>query len=414
MTATAELNIGTTRFTYDHTQLNDIQVDKAADEKGKMRVVAVRVKDEVLQPTKRFWTSLFATFGFNNAFFKYFDEAEVFDRISSVEKRDLLRVCVERDVHPDTGAPTARLLGVSKPTKALVSYEDLMGHLNIHSALGIQYSDGVVESFHAPRVGGSEFEIAGDMFNNRFVLATPIDGYGSPNVYLSLLRQVCKNGAIAYAKAFRSSIALGKAQDNTEFSITRVLDQFGNDEGYAALRDRFESSAKSWASVYETTSLYKLLVKLLNAESDDGSSALETSYDGLASTPFLKGVLDRAVHDSSPDSEQLGSPVLRAFHSMTGDTSRLYGLANLDALSVKRQRTLPTKATMYDCINFATEVATHHANVPASRMLQAWVGTAISSEYDMENTMEKFADFADFHVTSKLAAGLTGSEYKSN
>ncbi len=40
------------------------------------------------------------------------------------------------------------------------------------------------------------------------------------------------------------------------------LDGFGNDEGFSALRQRFESAAKSWASVYEAQSLHKQLIKL--------------------------------------------------------------------------------------------------------------------------------------------------------
>ena len=43
----------------------------------------------------------------------------------------------------------------------------------------------------------------------------------------------------------------------------RALDGFRSDEGYAALRQRFEAAAKSWASVYEAQSLYRLLVRML-------------------------------------------------------------------------------------------------------------------------------------------------------
>jgi hypothetical protein len=50
---------------------------------------------------------------------------------------------------------------------------------------GICYVDGIVESTHVPRVGSGSFQIAGDEFSNRFLLAAPIDGYGLPNVYLS-------------------------------------------------------------------------------------------------------------------------------------------------------------------------------------------------------------------------------------
>ena len=37
----------------------------------------------------------------------------------------------------------------------------------------------------------------------------------------------------------------------------------------------------------------------------------------------------------------------------------------MDALSVKRQRTLPVKARVLDLLNFASELATHHLDEQA-------------------------------------------------
>ena len=51
---------------------------------------------------------------------------------------------------------------------------------------------------------------------------------------------------------------------------------------------------------------------------------------------------------SSEKCAEAGSPIIAAFHRMTGDVSQIYGLANVDALSVKRQRTLPVNCTVYD------------------------------------------------------------------
>jgi hypothetical protein len=94
-------------------------------------------------------------------------------------------------------------------------------------------------------------------------------------------------------------------------------------------------------------------------------------------------------------------PLLHAFHRLTGDLTRLYGLANLDALSVKRQRTLPTRAKVYDLLNFASEIATHHAEPAASRGLHAFVGDLISTEYDLEGTADHFGDWKDFFVKNE-------------
>jgi len=352
------------------------------------------VHDEPLEATDRFWVSLFARYGFNRAFFRYFDHAEVFERISAKESQDRMRVCIERDDKSGN-----KLLGVSNPTKPIVPHGELIDLLNRYEGEGITYANGIVESTHRPRVGNN-FDVAGDMFSHRFVMSTPIDGYGQPNLYLSLLRLICTNGMIGYSRAFRSTLALGKGNDDVSHNITRALDGFNNDEGFAVMRQRMEAATTSWASVYETTSLYKLLTKLHHGRQ------LNVDDPTLKDAPVAQGYLTAGGIGTD---DPVGSPLIKSFHGMTGDTSRLYGLANLDSLSIKRQRTLPVRCTVYDALNFATEVATHYAKPEGSRQLNAWVGGLISNEYDMENTKEGLTDFQDFFIERKLAVPeLTG------
>jgi len=83
-------------------------------------------------------------------------------------------------------------------------------------------------------------------------------------------------------------------------------------------------------------------------------------------------------------------------------------------LSAKRQRALPVKCTVYDAINYATEVATHYATPSGARLLNAWVGGTLGEEYDMEGTKDKFTDFAAFHIERKLSTGATGSAFDAN
>jgi len=381
------------KFDYLLTGLNDLHVNTSVDAKtGKTVVENILVADEPMQATERFWTSLYARYGFNKAFFKYFNHAETFQRISEVESADKMRLCVER-----SGDGDAKLLAVSNPGKPVVGHDDLMEILTNYNGESINYSNGIVESTHSPRAGNT-FDILGDAHENRFVMQTPIDGYGTPNLYLSLLRQVCSNGMIGMARAFRSTLALGKGEDHVGHTIIRALDGFNNDEGYAALRQRLEAAGSSWLSMYESQQLYKLLVKLHH----DG----HLSRDG--SSPMVERVISERGNTASGGT---GSPIITAFHAMTGDPAEAYGLANLDALSVKRQRTLPVKCTVYDAINFTTEVATHYARPEGARRLNALVGTTISEEYDMEGTKDRFGEFADFLVESKMSSGLTGSEY---
>lgn len=390
-------------FDYDFLSVGDLRVETVEDPKtGKKTVAKVLVKDEPLNPTDRFWVSLFARYGFNSAFFKYFDHQETFERISKIEKSDRMRLCIERDA---SGQGT--LLGVSNPNKPIVVYDELMEMLGRYQGQSVMYHNGIVESTHTPRSGANQFEVSGDEFVNRFLLATPIDGYGAPNIYLSLLRLACENGVVGYTKAFRSSLALGKADDDVSPSLTRALDGFGNDEGYAAIRQRMEAAASSWCSVHESQTLYNLLVKLHSRRAIEDMGGMTPAgakkIAALLGNPAL-------VSEQTPE-EGVGSPILKAYHALTGDTTKLYGLANLDALSVKRKRTLPVKCRVMDAINFATEVATHYANPEGSRMLQAWVGGLVTDEYDMEGTADQYGEFSDFLIEKKAEAGFTGSDY---
>jgi hypothetical protein len=180
----------TRHFEYPLAAIRDLQVRTTTGAAtGRPVASHVVVNGEAVVPTERFWNSLFARHHFNQSFFRYFTHEEVFQRIAEVEPRDRMRLCVERDERG--GEP--RLLAVSNPTKAIVRYDDLLEMLELYEGEKIGYCNGVVESFHTPRLGGSAFDIAGDTFNNRFVVSVPIDGFGLPNIYLSLLRQVCAN-----------------------------------------------------------------------------------------------------------------------------------------------------------------------------------------------------------------------------
>jgi hypothetical protein len=385
------------RFDYCLRTANELIVQTRQDERtGQPVVAAVLVEGEPLVPTERFWTSLYARYGFNGSVFRYFRHQEVFERIAQTET-DPLRLCVERD---QAGGDN-RLLAVSSPGKPIVRHDDLMGTLARYGGEGVRYADGIVESTHVPRAGCGSFQIAGDEFSNRFVLGTAIDGYGLPNVYLSLLRHVCTNGAVGYARAFRSSLALGRGNDDVSYSIMRALEGFNNEEGFAALRQRFEAAAKSWASVYEAQGLYKHLVRLLARRRLGGDGAALVGSGSIARLLRAADSSDQRPTEGT-GLDQIGSPLITAFHRMTGDTSRLYGLANPDALSVKRQRTLPVRCTVYDLLNFASEVATHHADAYGARSSQAWLGSLVSEEYDLELSAETYGCYQDFFLDRRL------------
>ncbi len=171
------------RFDYTFASVGDLAVRTTTDPKSGRRTASeVLVNDEPIQPTERFWTSLYySRSGFEEILFKYFDYGEVFERISKVKSQDRIRLCIERDEEKGQ----SRLLAVSNPKKPIVRHDDLLETLERYEGGNISYCDGVVESTHMPRAGANSFEISGDAFSNRFIMSTPIDGYGLPNIYLS-------------------------------------------------------------------------------------------------------------------------------------------------------------------------------------------------------------------------------------
>ncbi len=363
----------TLKFEYGTARVKDIQVTTKKDTDGKTSVTSVKLKGRNVKASGRFWNSLHTRFGFTSNIFKYFSHAEVFGRIAEVAPSDELRTCVENNDGERT------LMAVANPTAGFIKHDDLMGLLEKSGVEGTTYANGVITSEHAPRLN-PVFKVSGDGFQNKFVIDTPIDGYGRPAVYLSMMRLICANGAIGYSPTFRSELPLGKGENGVAFVLERVLDGFNNEEGYAALRQRFESASKSWASVNEATRLYKVLAKMLNTGQVAGIPAAAAGGDGAS---LMDGV-----------------PLLSSYHRMAGDLAGTYGLANMDTLSVKRQRTLPAGCKVYDLLNFASEVATHHATGQGARTLQAYIGDLISAEYDLEGTSEQFGDWKDFFVVS--------------
>jgi hypothetical protein len=284
------------------------------------------------------------------------------------------------------------LLGITRAHKPVVPYRGLLDLMEEYEGEDGSYCDGRVLSFHRP-TAAEEFSIGGDQFCPRFMLSAPVDGYGKPAVYLCVLRVVCRNGLVAFANAFQSQLATGKQTEGILHSIARALDSYSNDEGYAAIQQRLDASTKSWASVRETATLYKLLAKLL-------------SHDHVRS-----GV--QSGQSEQPGTEQRPDGLLPAYDHLTGDMSEMYGLANIEAIPVKRQSVLPAKCTMYEMLNFATEIATHHAVTPFGKLqLQGWVGRTIADRngFDLEGTRERFGDFADFHTSVRLANQMTGSK----
>jgi hypothetical protein len=311
------------------------------------------IDGEPVVTTPRFWWSLFMRCGLNEAVFRYFSPTEVFQRVSQLDAGRSVRFAIEGKVGD---ARPRRLLAVSSPGGPLLSRDAAAELVDTYGGDRIGYAEGTLSSFHTPAVGDATLRIGPDEFKNRFHLEVPVDGLGEPRIHVALLRLVCVNGAIGMRSAFRSTIRIGK---DPEHSLDRALAHFANDDGFSAMRQRFESAQRSPASLREVRLLENELARISWGTTEGGG--------------------DRR----------------RAFRAMVGDYESRYGLASIEALSIKRQRMLQANCRVYDLINFATEIASHHAPPMAASRLQAWLGATITEEFDLENTANDVPEFVD-------------------
>lgn len=375
------------KFQYKEILVKDIRVTTAVEPNGHKRVRDVFLGDEQpTNPTERFWDSLCSKFGFGPSIFKYFSHAEVFERIHDTCPKDqTIRVTVQQKPEGgagDLGDDRNQLLAISAENKSMLFDDQIKNILVKLSPDKVAYREGLIVSRHNLR-RGIEFDIGPDKFGTNVTLETPVDGYGNPNLYLSLIRHVCTNGAVAYSKAFRSGIILGKG-DSAPSSLLRAVESYSNEDGFVALKQRIASSQTSQASVFESRKLGKLLWKIKNDE-------------------FRTEFADRAqINLKKPDEGR--NYLMTRLMERTGDLRAVYGVAQLDSISEKRMRALPSKCRVYDLLNFATEVATHHVNPVAARRLNGYFGDMIAAEYDLENSANQFGSFDDFIDPNSRAA----------
>lgn len=393
---------------YNIAPLNAFRVLET-NEHGSVTVMSIDGRS--VKPTTRFWTSLcsgYSNYGLSTKLFKLFPHQEVFQRVTDVvgaEGKDRLRYTIE-----NLGAGNPHLLAVTNPAKPLVEYPRMQEVLARFGATTPEYRSGIIRSNHSPQ-HMDDFEIAGDKFSHQYVMETPIDGYGKPLIYLSLLRQICANGMIGYARAFRTEINIGRSSDDpsdTMFSISRALDSFNNEEGYQALTQRFNAATTSWASVYEINRVNKILNKMATAGMlTEPSVERKGRINELADKRGVTLGIGLEQHDT--EQNPVNIKLQRGFSQMVGNLCEIYGITHMDAISQKRMSKIPARCTVYDLLNFATEAATHYCTQKNGRLLQAEVGNLISAEYDLENTKQKgkYEHFTDFFTDPDTDTSIT-------
>jgi hypothetical protein len=231
----------------------------------------------------------------------------VFDRIAERRSDDKVRVCLafngEDDLIPDA-------LAVSNDGKPVMEYESVIELLNEQELRGdIKYADGVISSTHNP-LTEQLFQIRGDDFEPRYQTVIPIDGYGQPEVAIGWERLVCSNGAVAFGKVFSSKISTGSDMMSGLRRLEQVCSNYGNDEGYDALRRRLVSSSESYASVLECSKASKLISRCLGA---DGiiREDVRRMFDGFEKIAGNPAMMYGLVTNTSASSKRLANSCRR-------------------------------------------------------------------------------------------------------
>lgn len=317
-------------------------------------VDSIVVNDKPYRVTSRFMQSLAARFHIGREFFRYFTPDEVFQRVQEVHPRTHVRLTTDGQL----------ALGLSNPAKPMIRPPELCRLLKSQGdrAIDVRYRQGIVTSTH--RLDEANWSVGRDVFSQTYTMETPVDGFGLPSVYLSLIRLICTNGMVGYSPAFRTDIALGKNEfDGAEGPLGRAMECFSNEEGYSALRERLESARKSEASVYEV----RMLSRAITRDCQPARRA---------------------------DLQQLFDRLWR----LTGDLAVKYGVASEEAISRKKQSMLPMDCTVYDLLTFATEITSHHSDkLMDGRQVQGWVGQTLSTEFDLEGSLAADGRYEEYH-----------------
>jgi hypothetical protein len=359
---------------YETARINDLVAHGQYDRKGRFDVSRISLGDMSLQPTQRFWDSLCARFSFGPTIFRLFNHKEVFDRIAEKNTNCAVKLAIQTSPceheYVDPATPfKPRLLAVSSPNAAMLHLDEAIRVLNQLDVSKVDYGNGCVISQHEPK-NNFGWKIGPDEHQAKFVLRTPIDGYGGPKVFLSLVRMHCTNMLWACSKPFQAGIILGKS--GACETLIKAMESYNNEDGFMALKARIEAAQRSWASVAECQNLAKAIEKLNpNSFRPEFTSTLE----------------EPATVDS----------LLIKLSKLVGNIREIYGVAQIESLSEKRIRQLPSKALVYDLICFTTEIATHQLTPDAAQTMYNYFGRLVGSDlFDLENSCEEFREFSDF------------------
>ncbi len=308
--------------------------------------------------SQRFQNSVLGHIGQGNSVFNLFDFGEVMERFRQrVPTKDEVHITLDTDNH--------EALGVVQEGKPVVDAQEI-AKLTLDQGASFRYFSGRILAEHTPT---NDFEaqlrmIGGEEHSLKFYHDCPLDGYGNPSFFIGLLRQICKNGAVAMTSAFRKTINLpdprklkgGKKEDGPSIigTIERTFRNFSiGEEASSGLIGRIETAGKTPASVREFRNMMRIFERLL----DPSGNGMTDDCERTRLRNVTERLKDRVVNDLD--------------------------VTSLSVFDDKPASRVPTPFNVYDIINMATEAATHFG-VREDTLLHGAVGRLLTESYDLQ------------------------------
>ena len=313
--------------------------------------------------TPRFVSSLAKKLKFSNTIFNFFSPQEVLERAAEVQPDQEFIATFDNN--------TNQILGIIERNKKIlppsVGCQIFSEDPRIRSAY---YENGI---WHGELALDEVFNInnSGE-YSRKLNIQYPVDGIGTPSIYLSVERQICSNGAVAQVAAFRTDIEIN---DESGTHLSRLLRSFSNQHGFSALEERIGIAQQTMASVNELMMVDNLLLEYVQDKN---------SYHKL--------------HNR--------------LYEIAGDPCLVYETTSLNNIPAKKRALLPVNCAVNDLLNFCSELTTHHGNLlTSSAAFDVAAGKTLAGELDLEGMYSINKKSPDFFLKDLRLSNYKTQEY---
>ena len=296
----------------------------------------LKYSDREYSVTPRFVSSLAKKLKISSSVFSFFSPQEVLERAAEVQPDQEFVATFDNSTH--------QILGIIDRDKKIlppsIGCKIFSEDPRLHSAY---YENGIWQGeLYLDEV----FNInnSGE-YTRRLNIQYPIDGIGTPSIYLAVERQICSNGAVAQVAAFRTDIEIN---DESGTHLSKLLRSFNNQYGFSALEERIDIAQQTMASVNELMMVDNLLMEYVQDKK---------SYHKL--------------HDR--------------LYEIAGEPCFTYQTTSLNNIPAKKRALLPVNCAVNDLLNFCSELTTHHGNLlTSSSAFNVASGRTLGGEFDLE------------------------------